>query len=380
MAEEKNQDIFGTIIIIGIILFCAGYFYSSHAYELTEPLLYLSYGILKLCSVITDNTSIANKVIAVVMLTNLQELSLNKSSAVIAAAGYYTKYLLLLYSFILITYFHIRPSKHKFTRKLSPQKLIENNVNYTPCLAPIVYRNPNEEKYTKIWGQAKTPMEFLITNDLLINQETGEIIDSKWLSSSGCLIESDPPDNDLDLAINNNKLLNIISLQLGKQYFDNRHKPDYILALEAAFHAFNHEDINTGQAILDEISLSFLNKKEMHQVKIKMKSALKYLCKNTITLSSAPVHVSLVRQFSKITPALSTTEFIWLKPINRILWYALHQVDSDSLSSEGLDDKVVGKQVYWSESLAVGLAIETGIVAADKLIDNMLLSLEQYIE
>lgn len=129
-----------------------------------------------------------------------------------------------------------------------------------------------------------------------------------------------------------------------------------------AFHAFNEERPDIGQAIFDEVSLSFLNKKEMKQVKITMKKTNKYLNENPFPTINQPIHIFLVSQFSLIDPPISTTEFIWLKAINRSLWYGLHQV---------------GGETYWSESLALGLAIEMKVDRPELLIDSVVLSYEQ---
>jgi intracellular multiplication protein IcmP len=145
-------------------------------------------------------------------------------------------------------------------------------------------------------------------------------------------------DNNKKVFLDEQKAEKLFKKQLGPRFSGVENLIDYQKGLAAAFMAFGSGDKKSAQALLDQMSLSFVEPEDVGgNYKIDVSGAdelieeyqaedlLKYhtKCHRAFVY---PYLMSLYEDYAKAKGVLPSCEFIWLRPINRALWYSLNQM------------------------------------------------------
>lgn len=247
-----------------------------------------------------------------------------------------------------------------YRRSLSMKKLLANNVPFNPCIAPAVNWPGgilSEPLDSGPWMAGRQPLQIVAANGLLVDSADGrrpvpenELLgsdhladnDSKWLRPGTALV------------LDREKAAAVFQAQMGKEKWQGLAAlPPYLKKLACAWIFYACDDKKTAQKLLDEMSLSFrapqkaqkggfMKKFPFWRSGVRghpwlldtglsdadLKKAAEFLEKNRkLRKCFVPHQVWLnlallgIYEAARAKGVLPTAEFIWLRPLNRRLFY-----------------------------------------------------------
>ena len=241
-----------------------------------------------------------------------------------------------------------------FTRRFSMETLLENNVRSFPCLAPVVGRGKyllDPKSFDEgPWMMARSPLQFALEKGLLKDENDQPFTPNQALRNG--LGEADMPAygrGRFDRA----KAMNVFHEQLGPEFMGVSELPPFRQALAAAFMAYAAGERKEAVAILNEMSLSYTQEPKVDAsprdgvekmgpephctvleepaFKERIGKALArhkdVLDEPSLTLHSAyvlPWFMALLTRARK-KGVLAGSQFLFVRPMDRPLWYALNQ-------------------------------------------------------
>lgn len=269
----------------------------------------------------------------------------------------------------------------KFKFNMTPDKLIKMNSQIYPKLRPVLFWDINKESNIKgPWKMADQPIQFAVRNELLLFPDNkpvdaglqlgkrGLVLDDSYAAreDSPCLpIVSEEEDGTTEekynphymLRLDENKANEIFSRQVNKKFEIEKLK-DYEKAILAAHLAFACDNKKEAQKIFDYLSATFtvirpsgykrkkkkgLDVKEEYSIKIPENTdeiINKYMKDERIQdLCNAhgyyfyPFMLGL-SLLAKNKGVLSTAEFIWLRPMDRLLFLILNAAGGPTCYAE----------------------------------------------
>lgn len=258
---------------------------------------------------------------------------------------------------------------HRYTRKLSIHSLLKNNVEVIPALAPVVNWGSSllDEPYDEgPWRTARTPLQFAVENKVLLldgkpvppklvftkmgnANEKSELLKQPWSNKT---------------SMDSSRLRSILAKQLGPSLTSSFDLPDYQKGLAAAFMAFGCGNKKEAQALLDQMNVSFRKPKDGTSTWIIDTSGADELLKkhmnddavkDTTQHHSCFVSTYLIAllTFARKKGVLPPAQFLWLRPLDKPLWYTLHQVGGRQPWAEG-----AGPWNHYQAEEVLGASIE----------------------
>ena len=266
--------------------------------------------------------------------------------------------LLTLFLIIILTFFLQRKTvTESYKRIFNMESLLSNNLSSCPCIAPIVNWGSSildEPLDSGPWMAARNPLQFAASNNLIVHASKNEdIAPDQLLTSTGLANCSSPIlTGKIPTKLNRDKAKEIFAKQLLPLYDSWDKLPDYLLALGTAFILFGFNRKEEAAKILDQMSLSFRKPYVEHGWKWQgkypffkrfTKNYRNYKIDTNLTLSKKELanlwnnpdilkviaphnkYESLVLlalyAFARRKGVLNTAEFIWLRVVNRTLFY-----------------------------------------------------------
>ncbi|MCP3945034.1 MAG: hypothetical protein GY710_26650 [Desulfobacteraceae bacterium] len=240
-------------------------------------------------------------------------------------------------------------SKHKvsdyYRRIFTMTSLIKNNVEEFPCMAPIANRKRSilEEPYdVGPWRTPRMAIQFVAENKLLLNKKgnpvaTKYLIDRHGLPNLRSKIIK--KDNNKSLTLDKEKATDLFMKQIGPKFTGIDDLPGYIKGLVAAFMAIGAGDKDAGFALLDHMSITFVEPDtEGDSFDISIKGADELIKKHKTNKDLAyhtnhhtaylhPYMIALLEDHAKAKHGvLPSSRYIWLRPVNHLLFNILNQM------------------------------------------------------
>lgn len=244
----------------------------------------------------------------------------------------------------------------KYRRSLSMKELLKNNVSLFPCMAPIINAAIHKEPYDSgPWRLSQTPLEFAVDNQLLLDGSNEPWDREKIFRKNGFANEKSKALNLESNSLDDEKALRILTEQLGTILPQNNEDlfeslAPYEKGLAAAFLAHGCGKKKQAFDLLDQMSLCFLdgdfenfdldigdgssssiNARELwdnhHEDEFYVDAVQHH------SIWKGPWFMALL-EFAREKGVLPTQEFIWLRPVDRTLWYTLNQVGGRTAWSE----------------------------------------------
>lgn len=234
------------------------------------------------------------------------------------------------------------------------QTLVKHNVHEYPCMAPIANRKRSilDEPYdTGPWRSPKKTIQFVADNKLLLSKK-GKPIAKKHLVNKHGLpnlrskILKD--DNNKGLSLDKEKAREIFMQQVGPKLSDFEDLPDYIRGLIGAFMAIGAGDKDAGFKLLDHMSVTFVepkNEGDRFDIDIDIADQLiaKYKEHEDVLYHTdhhnAYLHPYLMALLEDCAKAkhgvVPSSRYIWLRPVNHLLFNCLNQMGGQQPWSEG---------------------------------------------
>lgn len=222
-------------------------------------------------------------------------------------------YATILVIFAIILYYS--NAGLRFRKTYNMKNLRMQEADNWPIIKPIVALDLINENIDKgVWAMALSPMEFAYKNKLLRRDETLANLSDKVVKTA---------------EINLSDAKRVFTLQLGAHWESIEALQPYQQALFAIFAARINRDRKAANALLEQIALSEADNKLDFSGSQDL--AKKYCQSEKLLLiysSHAYVYTVMAEmlQIARLDGVLPTAEFLWLKPIDRRLWYTLNCV------------------------------------------------------
>ena len=240
-----------------------------------------------------------------------------------------------------------------FTRRFSMETLLENNVRSFPCLAPVVGRGKyllDPKNFDEgPWMMARSPLQFALEKGLLKDENDQPFTPDQALRNG--LGEADMPAFGQG-RFDRTGAMNVFHEQLGPKFMGVADLPPFRQALAAAFLAYAAGERKEAVAILDEMSLSYTQEPEadtpptegaekdpeprctvledpafrerIGDTLARHRGILEEPCLKRHSAYVLPWFMALLTRARK-KGVLAGPQFLFTRPIDRPLWYALNQ-------------------------------------------------------
>jgi intracellular multiplication protein IcmP len=229
--------------------------------------------------------------------------------------GNYTRYPFAVIMIILAIVLYFSNITFRFKNNHNMKTLRKQEQKNWPQIKPNLDLNLIDQDINKgPWAASQTPIEFCKKHGLLEKK------------SPNSMQVSDPQEL---IVVRSGKAKEIFTLQLGRLWEGPEYLKDYECALFAIFAARANKDNNAATAFLTQINYSFRGDRPDFSGGIEL---LKKYFNTQPVQESVQRHAYVYTIFSTLlerareTGVLAAAEFLWLKPIDRTLWYVLNNV------------------------------------------------------
>lgn len=235
-------------------------------------------------------------------------------------------------------------------RRFNMESLLKNNAESFPCLRPVVGRGKyllSPESYDSgLWKVARTPAQFALEHGLLLDEQ-GKPFSPEQALKNGL------PSTELpawgNARLDGEKALRVLTEQLGKRFEGYEGLSPCRRALAVAFLAYAGGDKKGCVSLLDAVSLFYSEENGQAYCPLledgdftnKLKkqwerhaSVLNEKCLSIHAAYELPWFMALLYR-ARQKGVLASSQFLWLRPLDRPLWYALNQCGGRAAWAEG---------------------------------------------
>lgn len=248
------------------------------------------------------------------------------------AVGNYMRYPVAAILVILAVVLYRSNITLKFRKTYSMNSLRNQEQFNWPAIMPIIKEDLiNKDINVGPWAMALTPMEFAKKYGLL--------------KKNDLLLDKPLPGMEMTAGIRRGDAKRIFTLQLGAYWDGFESCPPHVRAIAAVFMARMNRDRGAATMILETIDKSYAQGKPNYNV---ANSVIKKYQNSQLVQEVISRHAYLLTvmasmlQASRADGVVSTSEFLWLKPVDRRLWYMLNCVGRQTPFAE-----VAGAFAHW---------------------------------
>jgi intracellular multiplication protein IcmP len=253
--------------------------------------------------------------------------------------GTYVRYPVIVILVILAIILYHSDITLRFRHTHSMKTLRTQEQHNWPAISPVVKLDlANEDINSGLWAMALSPMDFARKYQLLRKHDP--------------LLENVSLEDAMTATIERGEAKRVFTLQLGPYYYGPDRCPGHVRALMAVFLARINRDRSAAGMILAAMDRGCAENKMNYAIanatlqKYKNNSKLK-------DISARHAYVLTVMaellQSARVDGVVPSAEFLWLKPIDRRLWYMLNCVGRQTPFVE-----VSGPFAHWKAETAMG--------------------------
>ena len=336
MAQQQSQQPGGdnsmAPVWITMLVFIATYFIwrSAHQY-IVSFVFFFNIWQAKLINLFIGAPQLSNEI---QMMQSLDPSSVDWDQLVMLTelVGNYSRYPIGFILLILAGYLYRTNVTLKFRRTHSMQTLREQEQYDWSAIMPVVKQDLiSMDINTGPWAMAMTPMEFARKHNLLKKDDV--------------LLDKPSPGQEMTAGIRRGDAKRIFTLQLGPYWNGFERSPPYAQALAAVFMARMNRDRDAATNILLALNKTSSEGKIDYRVAI---STLKKYQNESNVQEVIVGHAYLFTVLASLLAAcrddgvMPSAEFLWLKLIDRRLWFMLNCVGRQTPFSE-----VAGPFAHW---------------------------------
>ena len=253
--------------------------------------------------------------------------------------GNYVRYPIIAILVFLAIYLYKSDITLKF-RKAHDMLTLRAQEQYNwPAIMPVVKQDlVNEDINKGPWAMAMTPMEFARKYQLLKKEDA--------------LLDNPVPGQEMTAGVRRGDAKRVFTLQLGPYWSGFDHCSPQARALAAVFMARLNRDRGAASKILESLDKSCSSGKPDFSVAT---SVLKKYQDTEIVQDIVAKHAYVLTvlasllQRSRDDGVVPSAEFLWLKPIDRRLWYMLNCIGRQTPFAE-----VSGPFAHWRAEAVMG--------------------------
>lgn len=256
--------------------------------------------------------------------------------------GTYLRYPLIALIMLLAVIVYFTNSTRVFKRIYSMRDLVQLEKDNYPQIAIVADQDLIKTDIDKgPWAMAMTPMQFCKKNKLLEEHKRTQAIEGMTRKDW----------SRIEVTLKRGLANKIFSLQVGPLWQGLEKLPPHTRALFAVFSARYLGDSKTAASLLRQLAassttkLDFSGADELCQKNVKNKAVQKLMDSHAYVLTV----MATMLQSAREDGVQATADFLWLKPVDRRLWYMLNTVGRQTPFVE-----VAGPFAHWISEKEIG--------------------------
>ncbi len=283
------------------------------------------------------NLGVLQKYIAT---TPMKEVKVADFNVVNVIVGHWMRWPAAALLFGMAAVMHFRHGANRFTQKYTMQNLKKLESANWPQIKPVLSVDLVKTDIEKgPWAMAKRPLDFCKEHQLIsVTNTNGK---DKYI-------------------VNKNPAQRIFAMQLGAMWQGPEALPIYLKAILVVCLARADRKRDIANKLLAQISGSAASGKldfsgvEEHLKTFKKSGILPWLSERHAYVAT---YMSTLLEIARTDGVLATSEFLWLKPVDRRMWYVLNSVGRQTSVIE-----VAGVFAHWKAEKKVGRALKAPMI------------------
>lgn len=283
-----------------------------------------------------------NEVQTLIVNSKKESLTFDDVTKIGQAVGEYLRLPLVVILFVLAFMVYLNNSTRIFKRTYSMRDLALEEKRNWPQIVPVVNLSLIKTDIDKgPWAMAMTPMQFCKRYKLLdeVHRKPQEgMIRKEW--------------SRVEVTLRRGAANKLFALQLGPLWQGTNKLSPYIKALFAVFAARFNGDSEAAKKILDQLSISS-TEEEMNFAGVdelcKKHENTPYIKRITESHGYVLTAMASMLEAARADGVQASADFLWLKPLDRRLWYVLNTVGRQTPFVE-----VAGPYAHWIAEKELG--------------------------
>lgn len=326
-------------IMGGLVLLCYFIWYSAHQYIVSFIFAFNIIQAKFICYFIHD-PSLKNDILLMQTL-NPSLVDWPQLMEFTQHVGNYSRYPIIFIMLVCALILYRSDVTLKYRKKHTMATLREQEQENWPSIMPVIKEDLVAcDVNSGPWAMAMTPMEFARKYDLL-------------KKSDALLDKTSTPGQEMTAGLKRGDAKRIFTLQLGPSWDGSFARcPVHVRALAAVFMSRMNRDKNTANAILRRLDQSYVaGKLDPGDVD----SVLNKHMNTELVQEAIAGHAYLLSVMASLLEnarkdgVVPSAEFLWLKPVDRRLWYMCNCVGRQTPFVE-----VAGPFAHWKAEKAMG--------------------------
>lgn len=282
-------------------------------------------------------------------LSSPDSLNMYYATVISEFVGHYLIYPISLLLVVLAVIMFKGHATMRFTKAYNMDTLMQQEKENYPQIAPVAGIDLMEEDINKgAWAMSMNPMQFAKKEKLLTVEVVGDR-KAAWRA-----------EGIAKATLIREKATQVFASQLGPLWTGVDNLPPHTKALYAAFLARIEHDTDACRAYLQELSRSAakgtINYSQTEELLKKYgKSKAAQLCQKRHAYVLTVMASMLV--LGRTDGVLASADFLWIKPIDRKLWYTLNCVGRQVAAPE-----VAGVFAHWLAEKEMGRPLTVPMV------------------
>lgn len=343
MAQQQGQQQGGdnsmAPIWIMVLLFFTVYIIWREAHQyIVSAVFYVNVLQARLINFILGNQQLANEIFYM-QTADPATVDWNKMVEYTRSVGDYIRYPVVAILVFLAIYLYQSNIVLKYRKAHNMKTLRAQEQHNWPAIMPVVKEDlVNQDVDKGPWAMAMTPMEFARKYDLLKKDDV--------------LLDKAVPGQEMTAGVRRGDAKRVFTLQLGPYWDGFERSPPQAWALAAAFMARINRDRNAAKQIMEALDKSYAQGKPDFSV---ARPTLKKYQNSEQVQEIVSRHAYLLTALASLLEAarddgvVPSSEFLWLKPVDRRLWYMLNCVGRQTPFAE-----VAGPFAHWKAEKEMG--------------------------
>lgn len=315
-------------VLVGIVLYVIWYMGHKHIVSFIFSINLLQ---AKLINFFIGGTQLSNEIY---LMETLDPASVDWGQLVLLTrlVGDYIRYPVVVLLVGLAGFLYKSDITLKFRRAHNMMTLRAQEQYNWPAIMPVIKHDLSSEDIGQgVWAMALTPMEFARKYQLLRKDDA--------------LLDNPVPGQEMTAGVRRGDAKRVFTLQLGPYWNGFEHCPPHARALAAVFIARMNRDRGAASSILETLDKTCTAGKPDYSVANSVikkyqnaENVQEIIAKHAYLLT---VLASLL-QDARDDGVVPSAEFLWLKPIDRRLWYMLNCIGRQTPFAE-----VAGPFAHW---------------------------------
>lgn len=342
MAQQQQQsgsDNSMAPVWIIILLFITAYFIWALAHQYIVNFVFtINIWQARLVNLFLNNQTLANQIYLMQTLdptTVNWEQMVNMSRSI----GDYMRYPVVCVMVVLAVLLYNSNITLKYRRAHDMKSLRAQEQFNWPAIMPVVKEDLVSQDVNKgPWAMALTPMEFARKYNLLRKDDA--------------LLDNPLPGEEMTAGVRRGDAKRVFTMQLGPYWDGFERCSPQAYALSAVFIARMNRDRDAANNILKVLDKTFVDGKPDFSV---AKPVMKKYQNSELVQEVVAKHAYMLTVIASLLEAarqdgvVPSSEFLWLKPVDRRLWYMLNCVGRQTPYSE-----VAGPFAHWKAEKVMG--------------------------